>query len=260
MKIADTIAQCCTLEKATHKILVERLVASCEEHSDGGVSSAALEDDEDSPTSSRYDTNTTTTNCLSFHRIFLFLSTFFSLTQASFSLFFLILIVSRISIHLRATRFQFFNLAPGLGDMMELMSKDLDDDHTRDLQNEARQYNITNVPSSSSYGTNQGLKKKPTGSNGANGKGKRKIIRAEEEEEEENDDEDDDEDDDSVDTVKENVKETAVKNRTSKPVKILPPAPPVTTSNRPSRSSKALAATKIAMQLTEQNDTVPEMI
>ena len=59
MKIADTIAQCCTLEKATHKILVERLVASCEEHSGEGANSATVvsttEEDEDSPASSRYD-------------------------------------------------------------------------------------------------------------------------------------------------------------------------------------------------------------
>ena len=134
------------------------------------------------------------------------------------------------------------------------MSKDLDSDHTLDLQKEARQYNITNVPSSSStsssYGSSQGTKKK------APAKGKGKIIREEEEEE----DDDDDDDDDSVDTVKENIKESAVKNRPSKPVKILPPAPPVTTSNRPSRSSKALAASKIAMQLTEQDNTIPEML
>ena len=160
----------------------------------------------------------------------------------------------------RSFRFQFFNLAPGLGDMMELMSKDLDDDRTHELQQEARQYNLINVPSSSStsssYGLNQGTKKKST-VNGT-GKGKRKIIR--EEEEEDDDEDDDDDDDDSVDTVKENVKETTMKNRPSKPVKILPPAPPVTTSNRPSRSSKALAATKIAMQLTDQNDAIAEMM
>ena len=70
MNIADTIAQCCTLETATRKILVERLVASCEQHGDGGVTTGSTaEEDEDSPTSSRYDTTTITRTTLLYQNL-----------------------------------------------------------------------------------------------------------------------------------------------------------------------------------------------
>ena len=182
LTILDTIAQCCTLEPAVQKVLVERVASACEAHCP-----AVIEDEEDSPTSGR---------------------------------------------------FQFFNLAPGLGDMLQLTLKDLDADQTKDLREGCRQYLRESAPSSSH------LAKKPV-KRAAKSKGRKD----DEEDDEEDEEEDEDEEEENL--------FVAPKGKATSKVAVLPPPAPLAASNRPSRSSKSAAATKIASQLSQQDNAPP---
>ena len=120
--------------------------------------------------------------------------------------------------------------------MLQLTSKDLDADQTKDLRESCRQYLRVSAPSSSQLA-------KRTVKRAAKGRGSR-------------DDEEDDDEDEEEDEEEENVP-VAPKSKATSKVVIVPPPAPLAASNRPSRSSKSAAATKIASQLSQEDYTRP---
>jgi len=184
LAVADTIAQCCPLEKGSAKVLVEKVGAPCEARCP-----AVLPDEGDAVVS--------------------------------------------------AARFQFFNLAPGLGDMMELTSRDLDADKTKDLRLGCREA-LRAAPSSSAPGP---AKRAPRGGARKATKGGRRS----------GDDSDEDDDEDDEEEEEEEDEELPVPAKGGRG-KVLPPAPPVAAASaRPTRSSKAAAASKIASIADQEN-------